>query len=303
MPHLAIYILCHNRPEDALRAIRSVLAQSDNDFTLTLSDNSSNDEVQNMVQAEFPDLHYVRRVPMLSALEHFNRCITESDGAYFCLFHDDDLMGVDFVKEVKLAIASYPQAIAIGCNAHIETQGSLQPGTSFRSSSRYEYIRSARDLASRYFARYQSGIAPFPGYVYQKMGVGTIRFHSDEGKYSDVAWLLRLREQGPMVWISRPLITYRLHGENDGLTESRRDRLRFLAFLKKHRSNLGENLLKDYRCSFVYKPIAKSPLNTSKTRLKIAQRFLRHYRFTRHTRLDTYMALVRRARVKWAQQK
>lgn len=298
MEHLSIFILCHNRPDDARQAIRSVLAQSDKAFTLTVSDNSSNDDVQRMVQNEYPDVHYVRRVPMLPALEHFNRCIDEVQAGYFCLFHDDDIMGPDFVAELGAYLRTYPKMIAFGCNAHIETFGKLQQKPSFLSFRKTETISSPRDLAARYFSRAQSGIAPFPAYVYSKEQIGKLRFEPEGGKYADVTWLLNLSMKGPILWISKPLMTYRIHASNDGATESRRDRLRFLAFIKKNKTLLGRAILQDYRCSFIYKTVMKSPDLSHPVRRRIAEAFVKHYRWARYARFDTYEALAKRALVK-----
>jgi glycosyltransferase involved in cell wall biosynthesis len=298
MSDLAIYILCHDRPEYAQQAIRSVLAQTSRDFTLIVSDNSSNDEVERMVRNSFPGLAYVRRQPMLPALEHFNCCIDEAQGTHICLFHDDDLMASDFVQQVHATIALHVDAIAIGCNARIESNGQLQVRPSFLSREPYETISSACDLATRYFGRHQSGIAPFPCYVYQRSLIGHTRFNTHEGKYSDVTWLLRLAERGRFVWINQPLMTYRLHGGNDGLVESRRDRLRFLGYLKRHRDSLGVGLLADYRCSFIYKPFVKAKPCVNPMRLRLAQRFLHQYSWLLYARASTYRALWRRALVK-----
>ncbi|MDH5206067.1 MAG: glycosyltransferase family 2 protein, partial [Hylemonella sp.] len=242
--------------------------------------------------------HYVRRNPMLPALEHFNQCIDEASGTHFCLFHDDDLMSPDFVQQARAAMVAFPDAVAIGCNAHVESDGALQARPSFLSPHQYDFIASPSNLGMRYFGRLQSGIAPFPGYVYHRALVGDQRFHADEGKYSDVTWLLRLAKRGSIVWINKPLMIYRMHGGNDGLIESRRDRLRFLAYLKRHRASLGEGLLQDYRCSFIFKPIAKQDIVSHPARRRLAQRFLQRYRWQRYARLDTYRAALRRALVK-----
>lgn len=301
-PSLGIFILCHNRPEDARLAIRSVLAQSDPDFKLTVSDNSSNDEVQTMVKAEFPSVHYVRRLPMLPAMQHFNRCVDEVTSDYFCLFHDDDLMGPQYVQEMKRVAAAYPRAIALGCNAVIEVFGKPQAAPSFLARKDYEAIASAQELAARYFSRSQSGIAPFPGYVYNTRLVAAQRFLTDGGKYADVTWLLELARRAFVVWIRQPLMTYRMHSGNDGNTESRRDRLRFLAYLKRNRSWLGEGILQDYRCSFVYKTLLKGTDTGRVTRRRVAARkFLALYRWARYARSATYKALLERALVKRAQ--
>lgn len=302
-PSLGIFILCHNRPQDARHAIQSVLEQTDPNFTLTVSDNSSNDEVQSMVEAEFPSVHYVRRQPMLPAMQHFNQCVDEVRTDYFCLFHDDDLMGQQFVSQVKGAALAHPQAVALGCNAVIEVFGKPQANPSFLARKRYDTIPSAQQLAARYFSRSQSGIAPFPGYVYNTRLVGNVRFLPDGGKYADVTWLLELARKAPIVWIRQPLMTYRMHGGNDGNTESRRDRLRFLGYLKRNLSWLGQGLVQDYRCSFIYKMLLKQPdSGQTQRRRAVAKNFLSVYRLARYTRATTYLALLERARVKRAQQ-
>jgi GT2 family glycosyltransferase len=298
MPTLSIFILCHNRPDDARRAIASVLAQTDRDFLLTVSDNSSNDEVQNMLAGHFPEVKCLRRAPALTALAHFNQCIDDVETDYFCLFHDDDLLEPNYVREMKLAISQHPQAIALGCNAHVETLGKREPHPSFRSHQKIEIIARAKDLATRYFSRSQSGIAPFPGYLYQKSAVAQQRFATDAGKYSDVTWLLRLAQQAPIVWVTQALMTYRMHEGNDGNTESRRDRLRFLAYLKRERLALGKGILQDYRCSFIYKPILKSPQAAHPTRWALAKAFVKRDRAMRWLRLSSYQAVARRALVK-----
>jgi glycosyltransferase involved in cell wall biosynthesis len=295
MSTFSIFVLCHNRPDYARQTLRSILEQTDRDFRLIVSDNSSNDEVERMVKAEFPHLDYRRRVPMLFHIAHFNRCIDEAEGEYFCLFHDDDLMHPDFIKRMKQELALHPQVVACGCNARLETMGRMEQRTSFRALGELEKIGSARDLGQRYFARAQSGIAPFPGYVYRRSAVSELRLEVEGGKYTDVTWLLRLAMKGPLVWLNEPLMTYRIHGGNDGKVESPRDRLRFLRFMKRHQSELGRDLLADYRASFIYKPMVSSD---STARRKIARRFLKRYSWSRYLYPSLYAALFRRAIIK-----
>jgi GT2 family glycosyltransferase len=297
METLTIFVLCHNRPDFVRQTLYSVQSQRDADFQLVVSDNSSTNDVEAVVRSEFPELDYRRRVPALEPLAHFNRCIDEAKTDYFCLFHDDDLMDAEFVQEMKAVLDRYPQAIAAGCNARTESLGKIEPRPSFRSLGQREWINSPRDLARRYFARAQSGFAPFPGYVYRTSAVGTLRILEDGGKYGDVTWLLRLAMKGRMVWIRRPLMTYRIHGGNDGSTESPRDRLRFLSFLKSNLNALGKDVLADYRCSFIYKPLMRN-FQVPDHRRDLARRFLRYYSWSRYSRPSLYGALLRRALIK-----
>jgi GT2 family glycosyltransferase len=299
---LSVYILCHNRPDMARETLRSALGQGDMDFTLIISDNSTDDRMESMVRDEFPGVRYVRRTPTLPAFAHFNQCIEETTDAHFCLFHDDDLMAPDFVHEVKQAIQAFPDAVAYGFNASVESYGQLERRPSFLSRRHGEVIASPRTLALRYFGRAQSGIAPFPGYVYSRAAVGEERFIADAGKYSDVTWLMRLASRGPIVWINRSVMTYRVHGSNDGLTESRRDRLRLLAALKRASRTLGEDVIEEFRCSFVYKPIVRNEdaVQRHPQRLRLARAFLKAFRRRRYLRPGTYRALLERALVKAA---
>lgn len=298
MSSLTVFVLCHNRPDFTRQTLRSILAQRDGDFQLVVSDNSSTDEVEAMMRAEFPQVEYRRRIPMLKALAHFNCCIAEAKTDYFCLFHDDDLMDEDFVLTMKAVLAQHPQAVAVGCNARIESFGKIEPRPSFRALSQLEWINSPRDLVRRYFARAQSGIAPFPSYVYRTAAVGEVRILEEGGKYGDVTWLLRLAMKGRMAWISRPLMTYRMHGGNDGSAESPRDRLRFMAFLKANLVVLGKDVLADYRCSFIYKPLARNQ-QASQWRRHLAARFLHYYNWARYLQPSLYAALFKRALIKW----
>ena len=255
---LTIYILCYNRPDFARVSIQSVLNQTDKKFKLIISDHSSNDEVMVMVRNYFPDVFYLRRPRELKHLEHFNACIEEVDTEYYCLFHDDDIMRPHFVQSMMECIKSHPNAAAYACNSYIETSGKIEPRPSFLSRRRYEVIDSPRNLAERYFGRNQSGIAPNPSYVYARLLAGDQRFIVDGGKYADVSLLLDILLRGPIIWLNIPLMIYRMHGNNVGSVESLPDRLRFLGYLKNHRQIFGEDLLLDYRYSFIYEKILKN---------------------------------------------
>lgn len=298
MAPLTIFILCHNRPDYARQAISSVLGQTFQAFTLIVSDNSSNDEVERMVKNEFPEVHYIRRTPMLKALEHFNHCIAEAESDYFCLFHDDDVMSSDFVEVMEECRRAYPAAIAFGCNAKLEKFGKLEPRTSFRSLRKYELIYTSRNLARRYFARAQSGFAPFPCYVYNRLLVGDQRLPVDGGKYADVVWLLTLARKGAIVWINKSLMTYRLHESNDSNIESLQDRLRLLGFLKKNRAEFGADVLNDYRYTILYREAEKSCIGSRSGRCRAIISFVDNYRWSRYANLDYYKALAVRVLVK-----
>ncbi len=294
-PWLDIFLLCHNRPESAKAAIESILAQGSEGFRLIVSDNSSDTRVAEMVAREFPGTRLVQR-GCLPALAHFNACIAEASADYFCLFHDDDLMGPDFVTEMRRASGRYPDAVAFGANAWVVNLESGARKPSFRAFGQYQVIASARDLFRRYFGRHQTGIAPFPGYVYRTTAAAGERIPEAGGKYADVTWLLRLATHGRMVWCNTPLMDYHIHGGNDGLQESRRDRLRFLGFIKHCPACASAAGLSDYRY-FLYKKLVGGG-HGSPARVARMRRFLRWQQVRRRLRLSELGALLRKTLLK-----
>jgi glycosyltransferase involved in cell wall biosynthesis len=296
---LTIYILCYNRPDFAKQSILSVLCQTSQKFNLIVSDHSSNDEVEKMVGKNFPDVTYIRRSSLLKHLEHFNLCIDEVEGGYYCLFHDDDVMAPNFVEAMLKFIHDHPNAAAYASNAYIEIGGIIEKRPAFLSHKKYEVFDLPKRLAARYFSRNQSGIAPNPSYIYNSRLAGEQRFIVDGGKYADVSLLLDIAQQGPIIWLNKPLMTYRMHGNNLGSVESLPDRLRFLAYLKKYKTILGEEVLHDYRSSFIYKRLLRNGFNGISKRFFTAKSYLNRYHCYHYTRLSTYKALMLRALDKW----
>ena len=245
---------------------------------------------------EFPQVKYIRHRPMTP--DHINYCVQAANSDYVCIFHDDDVMSQDYVANMSLLMTRYPDAVAFGSNAKVENYGKTNRLPSFLDSSAEVLINKPHELAARYFSRHQLGIAPFPSYIYKRSIALETPLDYLKGKYADVIWLLRLACNGGIVWINMQLMTYRIHAESDGQQESRRDRLRLLCFLKSNVSWIGENILDDYRYSFIYKPLVSNCEFKNSTRYHIAINFLSVYKLRRYFRFDTYKFAINRAWVK-----
>lgn len=291
MTKLTIFILCHNRPAYAKLAIESVLHQTNKEFRLVISDNSDNDEMQQLAKTEFPTLEYRRRAPSLPAINHFNKNISEADTEFLCLFHDDDLMEQGYVEAMLKMTELNPNAVAYACNAAIIDDKNVPHDESFESREPYVKIENPRVLAGRYFSRYPNGFAPFPAYVYRTSIVKDLPLDPQSGgKYSDLTWLLELSKKGLIIWCADKLIRYRIHAGNDGGFESAKDRLKLFGYLKKNKSFVGQNIVNDYRF-FLYKKLSKEWISRRKYPARYEHCFrnnLRWYRARRLFRSETY---------------
>lgn len=281
-----------------------MLDQVNSNFDLIVSDNSDSDGLGSLIQSKIQNhpllsrVIYVKRPQVLPALEHVNLCIDEVTSDYFCLFHDDDLMLPDFTAKFFEAQNLFSEAVAFGANAIAEKNG-VRGKNFFQSAGVYTVGITPKILAARYFSRHQLGVAPFPSYVYKKSAIQSLYVNPSLGKYGDVTWLLSVASRGELIWINQPLMIYRLHDGNDSLTESRRDRLKFLAFIKRNIDQFGLGLLSDYRF-FVYKKNLPLLLNVNKKvkQTDILRRYVSCYRIFRWLRFDHHWYLINKWKIR-----
>jgi glycosyltransferase involved in cell wall biosynthesis len=286
----------HNRPKQAMEAIESILAQTDKNFRLVVSDNSSSYELRNLVGSSI-GFEYIKRAQVLSGIDHGNQCVSEIKTDYFTLFNDDDLMLPNFVRDFWTAQSLFPEAVAFGANAIVENHGNVS-GLSFKAARPYIGPISPNDLLRRYFSHHQLGIAPLPSYVYKKSALNGLYFDVCGGKYADVQWLSQWCAKGCVMWIAEPMMMYRLHDSNDGKFESRHDRFRFLAYLKSSGDIFSPEILSDYRF-FLYKKLLPGLKQVGSIKAYgLLSKFLTIHRYRRLFRQSFYQALVNKTLTK-----
>lgn len=300
---LSIILLTHNRPLQAFEAILSIAAQDNKNFKLIISDNSTNNTLKNIINQHFLNsqeinFEYRKREKFHNPYEHFNLCLDEVDTDYFSLFHDDDLMLPNYVENFWRALILNPEIVSCGMNAYVESSKGSECSFKklfFNDFRFYLGPISPKNLIEKYYGRHQLGIAPYPSYIYKKSATSGMCFKANDGKHGDVIWLLEMAARGAMIWINSPSMIYRIHDENDSLSESRKDRLKFLAYLKKNTNHFGAKILSDYRF-FLYKKNLPVLRLSGKHNLKvnILTSYLQYYRMVRWLRFDQHLQLIRK---------
>ena len=99
-PLVTIGIPTYNRANGYLReALESALAQSYPNLEIVVSDNGSTDNTESVVRSYAdPRVRYFRQQPPVVPNDNFNFCLSQANGAYFLLLHDDDKVDSDFVE-------------------------------------------------------------------------------------------------------------------------------------------------------------------------------------------------------------
>lgn len=273
MPEVQIYILSRDRPIYLSQTLLSALGQGGAE--VLVSDNSETDSVERMLAERFPEVLVVRRKPTLPALQHFRVVVEESSAEFLVMFHDDDVLFPGYLEAMLRAMKSNPDLVAVGCNARVlqdeqETDELMMGGLADPIR-----INDAEAMARRYLSYECGRPAPFPGYMYRRRFLDGLFLNPAEGgKYSDVSFLMKLAQRGPIMWLPQPLIWYRRHGSNDTGALAIPQLLRLLGFIYQHTSiRRRSSLVQQYRFRYWLR-WWRSGVQTGGGRRQVVGRFL-----------------------------
>lgn len=220
-PAIQIIILSRNRVRSLARAIDSALSQKrvNAEIQILVSDNSTNNEVQELVESKYPAVAYKRRSPPTHVWDHYRQAIRDAEGDFVVLFHDDDVLLPSYCEEIMSGFAQYKTAAAIGCNA-IKVDNAGEKLGLFHTHVANKLITDEAWFLSQYIPqkRPEQGVAPFPSYCYKKEALKADHINERNGPCGDVAFVAAKLHFGPLVWLSKPLMEYTVH-RNSGSAE------------------------------------------------------------------------------------
>lgn len=235
---LTVVLLCRNRPQWAVEAIKSILNQTDDSFRFVISDNSSTKELQAILKADFPFIEYVSWFPGLPLCKHLKEVISLVDTPYFVMFHDDDLMEPNYVRRILEQFRNTSSAAAaIGTNAYLidRTGKHIDNSTMFVSRHRLEFFSDKRTFILQYLTgtRSLSGISPFSSYAYNSALInGVFPDDSIAGKYFDTLFIAEIINRGQVIWINEPLIKTRVHDDSLSYSSGVSDYKPFISLIR-----------------------------------------------------------------------
>lgn len=238
MPSLKVVILSRDRPSFLKDSISSAVISLNQipksvKCYIEISDNSESEECVELIRQSFPEIQVKLRRPCITSYQHFVNVISEAETDYLVIFHDDDVMKIDFLPDLYNLLRKNNEISAAACNANFIRHGRETEETFIKQVALLNAINPER-LINSYFLLGEQGIAPFPSYMYRvsylKDIVGKFK---PIGKYGDVAFLLTLSQKAPFLWTNRILMSYRIHGKNDSSIYSITDQFKLLRFLRK----------------------------------------------------------------------
>lgn len=222
--------MTYNRPECVINAIESVRIQSFTDFTLIVSDNSTNGLTEELIKKTYPspDFNYVKREPSVGGIEHLNLILSEVTSDYFMIFHDDDVMHVNMIESLYNKIQESESYAAVAGNAY-----AINPckGTKrlLNKNKQDACVLTTHDMCVKYLT---NNVLPFPSYLYRSSVAKKVNFdRSEGGKYCDSTFIIKLLNWGTIYFISEPLMDYYEHPGQDSSVWAfwqKNDQIRFI---------------------------------------------------------------------------
>ena len=109
-PSVSVSIPTYNRPVFVEQAIRSCLAQTYQDFEIVVSDNSTNNETESLVQRiGSSKIRYFRNPGNLGSFQNLTLAVERTQGRYVKLLMDDDLMKPRSLERSVAIMESHPR--------------------------------------------------------------------------------------------------------------------------------------------------------------------------------------------------
>ena len=231
---VGVYILTHNRLSTFIRSLESVLAQTFEDMTVIVSDNSDNNDTEDAMRSylqKYKNLIYVHHHDVPSSHLHFDRIINDNRFEYFMMFHDDDRMMPTMVETLYNAIVEHPEVSAVVGDAFLNKNG-LDTSWHYLRIGK-PIIMNAKEYAYGYINR--KGVPAFPGYMYRSGRIiGTKMDASEGGPYRDASFIVKIADLGGILVLPTPLMYYYITQGKDSQNTRFVEYLQLIKFMKKY---------------------------------------------------------------------
>ncbi|SHI17165.1 Glycosyltransferase involved in cell wall bisynthesis [Butyrivibrio fibrisolvens DSM 3071] len=224
-PLVSILIPTHERPHYFALALASAVNQTYDNIEIIISDNSSGDETQKLVEEfkkTYKNIKYFH-TPDLPMWDNWQKCWDNmsDDAQYINFLMDDDLFAPNKIEYMAAQFLSNPDiSLVTSYRKLIDKDGNFLEDKDFNASPFTDKLLHVKG--------YEAGLhflLTGKNWIGEPTTVLFNREYTDgffKGWVGDEKYLildyplwLRLLEKGDMIYINEPLSFFRLHDEND----------------------------------------------------------------------------------------
>ena len=213
---IQIFVTTYNRSALLKETLQSLLAQTIRPASITVLDNNSPDDTEEMVRSFAQDgVEYVRTTGFLG---NFNKARELVSKPYCMLFHDDDLLNPSYLEMALKMLNHYPNVSLVTC-----AYTPFKHGTPFKMpqtlSPEHILFTSARDWSC--YMYFFEGISYAPAIHRTKDFLQTELEYEKFNKFNDWPLLVKMGAYGNVVFLTDPhSIFARQHPAQDSNNEN-----------------------------------------------------------------------------------
>jgi len=214
-PLVSVNIPCYRQLDRLQRCMKNVLAQTLQDFEVTLLDDGASDEYRDYA-ASLADarVRYHRNEVRLGAMRNMFAAIAAGRGRYTIAFHEDDLLGAHYLETACRLLDGDPSCGFVA--AEMTAFDEEPPADALRQPIDGSAIERCADGAA-FVRALLRGVNPmFGSVVYRRAAVEAVApEHDSYATLVDRPFLLAILERWTARVVRGPAVWYRAHGDGD----------------------------------------------------------------------------------------
>lgn len=211
IPRVALGMPVYNGEDYLVEAIESVLAQTYQDFELTICDNASSDgteEICRQYVGADERVRYVRNRWNIGGGPNNNRVFELSRGELYRITNHDDVLEPRLLESCVEVLDSSPQAVAVYAST-VDIDEDSNPWRTVQPQPRF----SSPDAATRIWEALRFDIEPMAIFGVMRADIVRKTGLLAAAPSADRVWLAELVMHGPFLEVEEPLFLHREHAE------------------------------------------------------------------------------------------
>lgn len=217
MSKVSIAIPTYNRPDFLEQTIRSIVAQTFQDFEIFVFDDLSPYSISDFLAklGNDPRIHFVRSETKLDGnAPNFRRIFKHTfSSPYLVIFHDDDCMHPHMLEREVKYLDEHPHAVWVGTNLTFVKDFSRMDVFPSMPALPPQTLESPAEVVRLFLEDFD---LCFGSVMYRSETLVDIApFQEKFNKWADRPLLIAHAKLGPVGVLREPLVNYRIHASQD----------------------------------------------------------------------------------------
>lgn len=245
--NLEIFVLTYNRAAMLKESLKSICEQTASGFDIIVLDNASTDNSRAVVediQQQYPgrNIEFISLEKNIGGMGNFKRARLMAQKKWAMLFHDDDLIHPEYIKNAMGLLSKHPDAVMASCTFKQYEHPDANNWGNFPGGY---YIGDVKYFAALMFG---SLLHNFASTIYKSSLLQATEPKNElYGKISDRPYLLEVAKHGKSIVLKDAYIRYRNHpGQDTNTFDTGPFAPEWFAFLNCYKDIMGNSWFDKY---------------------------------------------------------